>query len=937
MHKFKLIGKERVPLLNSTLFHYQHISGCSVYFMHNKEKHRAFNFCFRTPPENDKGIPHILEHSVLAGSEKFPVKDPFFAMLKSSPNTFMNAFTYDDRTMYLASSQVTKDFDNLFSVYLDAVFRPLLTYATFAREGYRLSVDEQGKAIHKGIVYNEMQAHYSDMDVVASQAAGSSVFSNSCYKFDAGGKPVEITKLKHQELVAYYKKYYHPSNACISFYGGVDIQKYLEQIEEYVSEAKKQTIGDNVVEHSRTSHKPVQTSYQWPTHLKGKEAELTLLTFLGPTIKSIDEDLDWQLLNLLLFENDHSPMRKALDSTKFATSRWSYSGISSGNHVYAMLGLHGVTLEEKDKFLELIKQTAEQVIRSGISQKQCDYFVKKLEIASRSHQEPVDITVKINSAWRFDLSPYEIFDVSSAIGRLKKRIATKEFFPKLINELFINNSHYNFAYLKPDKNFAETQTKLDLEELAKIKLTNAQKNNAIAVEAEIASNSIENIELPGIKPSDIRTKLPKTPQVIKKIGGTKIYFNKVNTKGLVYISVLFDVTKFSQHEYLPIYADLLGRVGINGWSAAETINKMEEELATKIASELIVKQDNNGTKAKAFLRLSGYCLPVDFNKLVEFLDGYINKPNFEETKLIDTVLNELQKEFVPSLTFNGYSTGIVTASRYLAAGGNLSHDFRGIGFGQTLQPLDTNKLLPKLSLLQKSLRQSLAAINISTDTRTKLDLGSCTKLAKVAPKNELIELKKTKHTNELWIMDTTIGFATRTYKIPSLKHKDSAALAVMSEIVSNNLLHSLIREQGGAYGGRCRAWPSSGILSFFTVRDPNLGKSYQAFDQAVDYLVNGKFDAAEIKNTICLLMGEIDSPEPPSKRAFERAMRHMMGINERVIPSYRSRVLKVTKKDIMRVAKKYLTKPVDVAICGKDQYKREQALLTNFVVKSIGN
>lgn len=772
------------------------------------------------------------------------------------------------------------------------------------------------------------------MDVLANRAASESIFVDSCYKFDAGGDPDAITSLTHDELVNYYKKYYQAGNCAISFYGNCNPDKYLDLIEGYLQHAPD--ITDNIFESSsKVPAKSVALSYQLPSHLSEREGNLLLLSFLGPEVKSVDDDLDWQILNLLLFEHDHSPLRKALNETSFATSRWNYSGIATNSYAYACFGVHGATLSHKQQLKKLVIDVCRQVSKSDIPAAKRSYFIKKLEIAARTHQEPIDITIKLNTAWRFGQDPSSVFEVDAAVASLKDRIKDKRYFSNLLARLILNNPHLNFAYLKPEKDYNQTQSKQVAAALTKIKINNPEK--ILELETAIASQSEPNVALPGIKPGDIRTKLPRILHKIRRQQRTVVYQQKTNTKGLVYINLLFDLTNLPSHQLFPIYAEMIGRVGIKNYSALETMEKLETDIGTSIGAELLIKQDRSGKRAKSFLNIHGYALPKDFSKLLTYIVDYIQAPNLNEQAIINNLLQELKKDVAPSLAFNGSSTAIVAASRQLGLGGLWNHDFRGAGLAATLQKVDSSELVVRVQALTNSLSNRLAATIVSANANIldKCDLTLLKHFDYSVTQEDTLPSNGKNREHEAWILDTTTGFAARTYSIPPLSHPDAAAIAVMAEIVSNNLLHTLIREQGGAYGGRCKPWFGGGILSFFTVRDPSLAKSYAAFAQAVEYLCDGTHTREMVEDSICLIIGEIDAPSSPARAGFERAVQHFMGISAIDLNRFRSRILRVTKKDVQRVAQKYLkqAKHVDTVVCGQEQFAQEK--LEHFVAKFI--
>ncbi|MFC1892035.1 insulinase family protein, partial [Thermodesulfobacteriota bacterium] len=570
-HGFELIREQDIPELNTNALLYRHIkTGAELLSLINDDENKVFGITFRTPPQDSTGLPHILEHSVLCGSRKYPVKDPFVQLLKGSLQTFLNAMTYPDKTCYPVASQNLQDFYNLVDVYLDAVFHPRLTPQIFQQEGWHYDLDEESDALkYNGIVFNEMKGAYSSPDSLLSKYSMMSLFPDSPYGLNSGGDPKYIPDLSFEQFKVFHEKYYHPSNSRIYFYGDDDPEKRLSIAGEYLEEFDRLEV-DSAISLQKPFTRPMRVIRSYNA---GDEDNKGMLTLNWMFESAFDSTMTFAVyaLEYILLGMPGSPLRKALIESGLGEDL-AGSGLGSEmRQLYFSTGLKGVDLEESDRIQNLIIQKLTILSREGIDPHTVDAAMNRLEFSLRenntgSYPRGLLLMLSALTSWLHDEDPLSYIIFEAPLKDLKSRIVSnKRFFEEMIEDLFLKNQHRVTMILKPDPDLSKKEAEAEenrlisaREELNPADLQNIKNNIAELKKLQATPDTQEALaSIPLLKLSDLDETNKIIPSETEEVKGIKIFCHDLFTNGITYMDIGFDIHTLPQ-KYIP-YVRLFGR------------------------------------------------------------------------------------------------------------------------------------------------------------------------------------------------------------------------------------------------------------------------------------------------------------------------------------------------------------------------------------------
>lgn len=936
---FRLIETTPLDNLNITLCTYRHAkTGLWHYHLQNKSPEKAFLIGFATLPDSSKGEAHILEHVVLCGSKKYPVKDPFFSMLKRSLQTFMNAMTASDWTVYPFATQNDKDYDNLLSVYLDAVFAPNIHPLDFAQEGIRVELDDDGQAKYHGIVFNEMKGAMSGDIQQLYYALSPHLFPTSTYRHNSGGDPAHIVDLIHQELMDFHKKYYHPSNAIVMSFGDIDPQRIHDKLGEHLTSFDQGERFFVAPERQLTTPIHVKDTY---TSDDDQQSTHQVIAWLLPPITDPKQRQALRLVEGVLLEHSGLPLRKYLETTDLGKAPSPLLGLDDSHYEMAFyVGLRGSEDRYSELFLEQVLALLTDVASCPIDQAVIDTILHQMELEARhisGDGTPYGLSLMLEgfSTAIHGGNPVDVWQVDAHWQWLKDQLSDPMWLPGLIKTHLIDNPHRVQLTLIPDRQKSAKQHQNEQARLKQLTATfdDKAKQALIQQKTELLSRQAlvdDPTVLPKVGLVDI---LPIRPissvckSTLTLLGEEQIrYQHSTATNGLYYLQLaiaLDDST--ARHPLLPLYLSLLAQLGTTKMNARDFQAHQAAHsggVGVSLSQRTDPHQKNTMT---SFISLSTQALNTK-PYAIDLVRQVLTDTVFSEQERLKELLTQKQLSTQSRLSGMGHSYAIQTASRGFTTYGQISYYYRGLPALIALKSLLADDELDTLS-------QSLMALHEKVNRLPK-------RFVLVAEPEPMASLNDTlshyfdqlpaidQHTDGLpqayahlqhafneqsdktesiaWLIPTNVYHNAKAYPTVPTGHADAATLRVLAVFLRNGYLHRHLREQGGAYGGGASYDGNTASFCFYSYRDPHCQASFGHFDAAVDWLLDTDHHQDQLEEAILSVIAAIDKPLSPVGEAMASAMNDLHGRDEAWLQKQRRSVLSVTLNDLRAVGKKYL-------------------------------
>ncbi len=931
---FTPIKETFIPSLNITVEEYEHnVTKAKHIHLACDDTNNVFLVGFLTVPEDSTGVAHILEHVALCGSENYPVRDPFFMMIRRSLNTFMNAFTSSDWTAYPFASQNKKDFYNLLDVYLDAAFFPKLDYLDFLQEGHRLEFEERDNPnsplTYKGVVFNEMKGAMSSIGSVLYQALTEALFPTITYHNNSGGDPKEIPNLTHEQLVEFHKRHYHPSNSVFITYGDMDPKEHQAVFEARVlSKFDEQKIDFSVPDEQRfTAPKVVNRYYPLPKEEPLERQTHFVNAWLLNPIMDIDELMRARILSGVLMDNASSPLRLALESTDLGSAPSIFSGLEEGTREsFFACGLEGTDPKDREKIDALIEKTLIRVRDEGVSQESIESVLHQLELASREivgDRYPYGLRLIVDC-----LTPLlhggavtDVLDFDASLKKMREEIQDPQFIPQLIDRLLLNNPHKVTLIMEPSHTLADEMVAEEEGRLRAIEanLTDEERNKIIedAIALEKRQSQIDDVSiLPMVTREDIPTGLtfPELNFDEKRVIG------QPTTNGMSYQSLVVELPELTEEEmlnlgFLDTFITELG-CGANDYLTQQA--KISEKSGG-IGARTTYQPTKEGD-LKGFWVLSGKALVENADALTQLIKETFFEARFDEVKRIQEILAQIKLSREQGIVSDGHSYAMGVASQNIAPINQLNQRMGGMAAIKAFRKIEEAMKDPekcrafgeKLSALLKRLQKAPYEVIVLTDSDEASAIADCFLGAvdhEIAspfiPFKTPFELSDEK-IDLGWAINAPVHYCAKSYRTVTRDHKDAPALHVLAGFLRNGYLHRAIREQGGAYGGGALYDSTSGAFNFFSYRDPRLLETFADFDGALDWLETHDHDELALEEAILGVISTIDRPKTPAGEMGDRYFMERYGRTPEEIQAYRSAVLEVTLDDLKRVAREYM-------------------------------
>ena len=931
---YELIQQQELRDLKSEGYYLRHKkSGARILLMKNDDDNKVFSVGFRTPPEDSTGLPHILEHSVLCGSKNFPIKDPFVELVKGSLNTFLNAMTFPDKTVYPVASCNDKDFQNLMHVYMDAVFYPNIHEKSeiFRQEGWSYNLESADDTLtYNGVVYNEMKGAYSSPESVLDRVVLHTLFPDTCYANDSGGDPDVIPNLTYEQFTAFHKKYYHPSNSYIYLYGDMDFVEKLEWLDKaYLSLFDAQDIESEIqFQKPFDAVKEIEETYSITSG--EPEENNTYLSYNKVIGTALDEKLylAFEVLDYALLSAPGAPLKKALVDAGIGKDIMGAYESCIYQPMFSVVAKNA-NVEQKEAFVNVIESTLRDIVENGIDQKSLEAGIHYNEFRYReadfgSYPKGLMYNLQIFDSWLYDdeksfihMSAIETYDF------LKSQITTG-YFENLIQKYILDNTHGAVVVVKPERGRTARMDKELEEKLAayKASLSEAEvealvKATEQLVEYQEKEENPEDMEkIPVLERSDISRAIAPIQNEEMQMDGTSLVFHEIDTNGIGYADLIFDLSGISveQLPYVGILQAVLGIIDTENYEYGELFNEINMYTGG-IGTSIEAYPDVTRAKEKEFkatFEVKAKALyskmPVAFQMMQEIL----TKSKLDDEKRLKEILSMTKSRLQMRFQSAGHQTAAARALSYASPISKFKELTNGIDFYEVVKHIEENFEHEKVTLisnLQKLVKQLFKADNMMVSyTAEKEGLQGF--------EEEIASVKKCLYTeefeenacvihcekrNEGFKTSSKVQYVARVGNFIDAGYEYTGAFQILKVILGYEYLWQNVRVKGGAYG--CISnFTRLGEAYFSSYRDPNLEKTNAVYEGVVDYLRNFTVSERDMTKYIIGTMSNLDQPMTPVAKGDRSMNLYMNHISEEMIREERNQILDAKEEDIRALA-----------------------------------
>ncbi len=957
IHGFEVVKEQNVPEINSRVRLFRHAkTGAELLSVENSDENKVFGITFFTPPPDSTGIAHIMEHSVLCGSRKYPVKKPFVELIKGSLNTFLNAMTWPDKTMYPVASQNVADFYNLVDVYLDSVFYPRITPEILKQEGWHFELDAPEAPLnYRGVVFNEMKGAYSSPDSLLGRYSQEELLPDTIYGVDSGGDPTVIPDLTYENFKRFHETYYHPSNARIFFYGDDDPEERLRIVDAYLSDFDPIAL-DQTIAPQPSFEAPRRVEHPYDSDDENAKEYVTV-SWLLPAPTDIELSVGFSILDHILLGTPASPLRKALIESGLGEDT---TGGGFENELRQMVfstGMKGVQVGDSDKVEALVLEVLDQLATEGIDPATVEASMNTVEFQLRELNFgalPRGLALQIFSfySWLYGGDPIERIAFEAPLNAIKTKLASGEhYFESLIQEYMLGNRHRSTVVLKPEAGYNQ---RLEAEERARLDQIKAGMSSEqiqmvidetrMLRELQEASDSPEDLaKIPTLTLEDLDREVKRVPLSVSEVDGSRVVYHDLFTNGILYLDVGMNLHTLPQN-LLP-YVALFGKGLLQMGTETEDFVRLSQRIGRKTGG---ISPTTLNTQAYRkddpvnwfFLRSKATVEQVDdlLDVLADMLltVKFDNKDRFKQMVLEDKA--GMEARLVPM--------GHIMVNRRLQAHMQLSgwaeEQMSGIAYLTFLRDLaekiesDWPGVVTDLEAVRSALlKRDNMLCNITVDgdswniVKPKLD-----QFLQRMPDGDVSYQSWTPdaYENEGLTIPAQVNYVGKGARLYDLGYDLHGSSQVALKYLGTTYLWDRIRVQGGAYGGFARFDPVSGVFNYLSYRDPNLLKTLENYDGASGYLSGSDLDKTELTKAIIGTIGDLDQYQLPDAKGYSAMSRYLIGLDDETRQEYREQVLSTTVEDVKAFgeALKAIVDQGDVVVLGsKESIEKANAELNS--------
>lgn len=916
---YRIVKEENIKAVDGQAILLEHEkTGARILVIQNKDDNKVFNITFRTPPADDTGLPHILEHSVLCGSRKFPVKDPFVELAKGSLNTFLNAMTYSDKTMYPVASCNDKDFKNLMDVYLDAVFYPNIYKdpRILQQEGWHYELDDvDGDVIYNGVVYNEMKGASSSPEQVLFRQIQGALFPDSPYGNDSGGEPEAIPNLTGEQFLAFHQHYYHPSNSFIYLYGDLDIPEQLQWLDEaYLSEFERIDIDSSLKEVPAFESKV----YVQKPYAISSDSSADKKTYLSYNVAFNQPEEHWlstglEILEYLLLEAPGAPLKAALLDLGIAEDIFGSYDNGLNQPTFSIVAKNANSKDEL-LFVQTIEDVLKTITAEGFDKRRIEAAINYFEFKTREgdygqYPKGIIYAIKALDTWLYGRDPFVNFYYDEVFSKLREGVK-EGLLEALIQKYILDNSHCAILQLVPDGTLLEKKEVKLKEKLQTYKETLSKEDKENLVEAtqalkvfqETPNTQEELATIPLLEKSDINPVAHPVTYDLEKEGDVTYVLHTTFTNNIVYGNILFDFSEVALEEvpYVGLLSRLMTKVNTKNYTYAALSDEINIYTGGIKANTNVYGVNNNPDECQLRLEVKFKCFSHKISETMKLVEEIVTGTLFEDTKRINELISENRSRLGMSLMSSGHSAAMTRAMSYHNLPGKYRDLLDGIGYFRFLEgikePEELDAVIEKLKCIAKKvLVKNQLTVTLNTEVSlmpsSKEAVQSCINALPVNDvQEEIEETLNFESLNEGFKSSSKVQYNALTGDYVAEGYTYTGHMKVLQTIMSLDYMWTEVRIKGGAYGG-FGGFRKSGVFYLGSYRDPNLRKTYEIYDQLPDYVRGLKLDDREMTKYIIGTISQLDTPMTPSMRGEKALNMYMSEITAEDIQRERDEVL----------------------------------------------
>ncbi len=935
-HQFTLVREENIPELRSIARLYRHATtGARLLSIINDNENKCFSIGFRTPPGSSNGVAHILEHSVLSGSQKYPVKEAFVELMKGSLATFINAFTFPDKTCYPLASQNIQDFYNLIDVYMDAVLHPLINPMAFQQEGWHYEIEQpDDPLVYKGVVFNEMKGALSAPERIQEEAIVASLFPGHVYGYNSGGNPEEIVGLTYEEFKRFHDTHYHPSNAWIFFYGNDDPEKRLELMDTYIGSYKAIAI-DSSIPPIRTLKEPqaMQVGYDAGADTgEGKKSYFTM-SWVLPDKSDPLLTFSFDILGHILIGTPASPLRKALIDSSLGEDLTGL-GLENVEHRNLLFstGLKGIAATDAEKVKQLILGTLSKLVEQGIDEEMIEAALNTVEFNLREQNtgglpQGLDLMIRVMTTWLYDGDPLVPALFEKPFQVIREKLKTdRRYFEGLIRKYLLENPFRVEVLMSPDSGIARQREEVEKANLENVKtgLTDTDITRLIAAtralkQRQETPDTPEALgSLPILKLGDLEKKIKTIPLTLKKCQGVDVLYHDIFTNGIIYLDLGFDLARLPV-ELLPL-TEVFGRALLEMGTAREDFVKLSQRIGRHtggIESRLVCANAYLKPDAVTRLFLRAKATLTNAKQLSSILKDILLTANFNNPERFKQIVLEQKAGIESQLGRRGDVYAVRRMQAQFTAAGWAEEQMSGVTALFHLRQLvaeidkDWPSVLERLERMHRLLinRGGLVCNATLAEDDWRTFLPRLEELLGDLPEQDVQlshwELKLPDRREGL-VIPSQVNYVGQTFNLFDTGYRLNGSLEAVIQYLRMTYLWEKIRAQGGAYGAFCELDSNAGLIQLISFRDPNLAGTLDVYAHMTDFLKDldeKRLSSGELLKSIIGAIGLLDAYQLPDAKGFTSLLRHLTGKTDEARQVYRDQLLSTTVEDFHKLGK----------------------------------
>lgn len=924
-HGFELLREQAIPEYDTQARLWRHVrTGAEVLSLETADENKTFGITFRTPLDDSTGVAHILEHSVLGGSRKYPLKDPFVELIKGSLNTFLNAMTYPDKTSYPIASQNLQDFYNLIDVYLDAVFYPLLDRHTFEQEGWHYELDSPDAPLaYKGVVFNEMKGSYGSPDRVLGEYAQQSIFPDTTYRVSSGGHPSAIPDLTYEHFTAFHRRFYHPSNARIFFYGDDDPEERLRLLGRWLSEFERQD-AQSAVGLQPAFTAPRRLSRVYAAGETGAEHKsMLVVNWLLTEATAYETTLALSILNEILVGMPASPLRKALLDSGLGEDL-AGRGLATGlRQLYFSIGLKGIASENADRVEALIEATLRELAEGGIDPQTVLAALNTVEFHLRENNtgtfpRGLALMFRALNTWLYDGDPFALLLFTAPLEAIKARVAGGErLFEDLIRRFLIDNPHRTTLLLEPDPDLAERER---AEEEARLTEARAplgvselqalvENTRALKQRQETPDPPELRATIPMLSLADLDRAIKTIPSEVVERARCRVLYHDLFTNGILYLDVGLNLHTLPQ-EFLP-YAPLFGRALLETGAGADDFVRLSQRIGRDsggIWPQMLVSAVEGSPTGAAWLFLRGKAVAAQADKLLAILRDVLLTPHLDDQERFRQIVLEEKANEEAKLVPVGHRVVATRLRAHFGEANWAAEQVGGISYLFFLRDLltriddDWPSVLATLEQMRSTLVNRAAMLgNVTVDAaawaRLHPELDGFLGALPEAPATSVPWTPAALPAAEGLVIPSQVNYVGQAADLYALGYHMHGSELVIRNYLNTTWLWERVRVRGGAYGGFCDFNRPSGVWTFTSYRDPNLLSTLAVYADTGRFLRELALDPAALSSAIIGAIGDVDAYQLPDAKGWTALHRYLTGITDAERQQRRAEILGTTAAD----------------------------------------